>query len=154
MRTFLKVIAWIGIGIFALGTIVAFIQSWTMTFPEPGFRGGVNFGHLIALFLAIIGLALMLIGGIIAKPKYFWFGSIIVSCLYIISFFPVVPELVHQIRSGQLSYRFSDGTWMRYLLTLIGVPLIPGLIGIVEGITLKCVENRSKSRIQQADTSN
>jgi len=154
MKTFLKVISWIGVGIVSLGVIIAFIQSWTMTFPEPGFLGGVNWGHPFALLLAIIGLPLMLVGGLIAKPRHFWLVSIIVSSLYIVSFFPVVPELVHQVRSGQLAWRISHGTWVGFLLQLVGAPLILGLVGISEGIFIKRIEARSKAKQQRAETSN
>ena len=150
MRTFLKVIAWVGFGIVFLGVIIAFIQSWVVWFPEPGFRGGLNIGHPIAMFLAIIGVPLMLVGGIIAKPKLFWLPSFIVGSLYIIAFIPCVQNLVFYLRHTDPDYLMQRGELFRLLWYNLG-PLIPGIIGIAGGILIWRIETRSEAKRQTAE---
>lgn len=147
MKTFLKVIAWVGFGIVLLGVIIAFIQSWVVWFPEPGFQGGLNLGHPIAMFLAIIGVPLMLVGGIITKPKRFWLLSLIVGSLYIIAFIPSVQNLVFYLKHTDPDYLMQKGRLFTLIWDNLG-PLIPGIIGIAGGILIWRIEPRNKAKQQ------
>lgn len=83
MRTCLKVAAWVGVGIVALGTPLAYSSSETIM----NWGSTAGFGFQLALILAIPGTLLVLIGGFIAKPRYLWIGAVVVSLAYISSFY-------------------------------------------------------------------
>ncbi|MDD4924019.1 MAG: hypothetical protein PHF74_04200 [Dehalococcoidales bacterium] len=128
MKLLLKFSAWAGIVLFTVGAIIAFSESWTITFTSA--QVGVAFGYWFAFVFSITGLVLMIIGGEISKPKYFWIGCIITGLFYIISFFPFYIEFQNYSRIGSL-------------LQTIGISVLPGLIAIVEGIWLKRLESKS-----------
>jgi hypothetical protein len=130
MKPLLKFIAWVGIVLFTVGAIIAFSESWTITFTSA--QVGVAFRYWIAFLFGIAGLILMLIGGIISKPEYFWLASIIAGSLYIISFFSFYIE-------------FSNYSRVGLLLQCLGISILPGLIAIIEGIWLKRLESKSMS---------
>jgi hypothetical protein len=89
MNTLFKTVAWIGLLVVITGSIMSFSTSWTMTFSSV--QIGVDWGHAIATIFGIAGLVLMLIGGIISRPKYFWIAAIIAGLFYTVSFFSIYP---------------------------------------------------------------
>jgi hypothetical protein len=44
---------------------------------------------MIAIIFGVTGVVMMIVGGVITKPKYFWFASITGGLFYIISFFSI-----------------------------------------------------------------
>lgn len=125
MNTLLKVIAWIGVAFFTFGALISFWTSSVMVM-DP-YSIGVDWGHMFGLLFGVLGLVFMLIGGLFTKPRYFWFISIIVGFLYIISFFSIYQGLPARVRDNQIDILFSD----------LAISLLPGLVVIVEGIWLK-----------------
>ena len=136
MKTFLKVIAWIGFGIFSSSTIVSFSA---LIFGV----GGVDFTHAFAFLLAIIGVPLMLLGGLITRPKYFWLASITVSSLFVISFYFSIVNLVFDIRHTEWDYLTRNG-WLFTVIWRRMMFFIPGIAGIVEGILIRQIETKVK----------
>ncbi len=131
MKKFLNILAWSGIVLFTVGAIIAFSESWTITFTST--QVGVAFGYLFALFFGIAGLVLIIIGGVISKPKYFWIGCIIAGLFYIISFFSFYIE-------------FPNYSHIKYLLQEIGISILPGLIAIIEGVWLRRLESKGMAK--------
>ena len=125
MNTLLKVIAWIGVAFFTFGASISFWTSSVMVM-DP-YSIGVDWGHMFGLLFGVLGLVFMLIGGLFTKPRYFWFISIIVGFLYIISFFSIYQGLPARVRDNQIDILLSD----------LAISLLPGLVVIVEGIWLK-----------------
>ena len=153
MKIFLKIIAWVGFGIFSLGTVIALMQTVSYMVHPPGpYSGGVNFGHPIAFTLAIIGIPLMLIGGLLARPKYFWLVSIIVSSFYIVAFLPSIEDFVSKIQQTEREWLFRQGWILRVALQDIG-PLVLGVIGVVEGVLVRRTEIKIKANVKQVETS-
>ncbi|MDD3994438.1 MAG: hypothetical protein WCX07_04430 [Dehalococcoidales bacterium] len=131
MKIFLKILAWSGIVLLTVGAIIAFSESWTITFTS--LQIGVLFGYWVAFLLGIAGLVLMLIGGLISKPEYFWLASIIAGSLYIISFFSFYIE-------------FPNYSRIKFLLQDLAISVLPGLIVIIEGIWLKRQGSKSMTK--------
>jgi hypothetical protein len=139
-QTFLQVISWVGAGLVGSGTVIVFLA---LIFGV----GGVDFAHPIAIFLAIVGVPLMLIGGLISKPRYFWLASIIVSALYFIAFSPLIEDLVSKIQHTERDWLFKNGWLFRQVLQDIG-PLVLGLMGVGEGVFIMKFETRGQAKVK------
>ena len=81
----LKVIAWVGVGIIALGTPLSFSFSSSLMRIGPMGTGVAWWGF--TWILGGIGTVLLLAGGFIAKPRYLWIGAVVVGLVYISSFY-------------------------------------------------------------------
>ena len=154
MKIFFKIIAWIGFGIFSLGVIVGLTTTsgyWVN--PPTQYGGGVDFGHPFAIILALIGIPFMLIGGLPGRPKCFWLGCIIMGSLYILVFLPFIEDIVSKIQHTEQEWLFKNGWIFRNALQELG-PIILGLIGVVEGVLLKRIENRVNSEQVESPSKN
>ncbi|MFZ7101026.1 MAG: hypothetical protein ACOWWO_00010 [Peptococcaceae bacterium] len=127
MNTFFKFIAWLGIVLFTSGAIIAFYSSWELLLAEPG-EIGVLFGYMFAMWFGIPGIVMMIIGGLISKPKYFWLASIITGSFYIISFFYAYINIFES--------RFIS------IIEMLSISALPGLLSVIMGIQLKRDEKR------------
>ena len=125
MKTFQKITAWTGLVIVAIGATISFWNS-SIIAADPNWIG-IDYGHMFALLLSIIGLLFMLIGGLLSRPKHLWLASIIVGCFYIISFFSMYQYWPTRIDDNQIGSLLSD----------IAISFLPGLVAIIEGIWLK-----------------
>jgi hypothetical protein len=134
MNTFFKFIAWLGIVLFTLGAIIAFYGSWLFLLAEPG-EIGVLFEYMFAMWFGIPGIVLMIIGGIISKPKNFWLASIITGVFYIISFF--------------YAYIHIPESRFVFIIEVLSISALPGLIAVIMGIQLKQDEKNIRERQQQ-----
>jgi hypothetical protein len=130
MNIFFKIVSWLGIVIVTIGAIISFITSWIDIWSS--IQTGVNFGHYLASIFGIAGLILIIIGGIISKPKYFWLTSVIVGSFYIISFFSLYLDFPDRIHYKQIGY----------ILDKLARTVLPGMIIIIEGIWLKKTANQ------------
>ena len=133
------IVAWVGIIIMAIGVVISFNISWELAHPGPPdpyptMGVGANIGYV--MLLDIVGLIAILTGGLIARPSYFWLASILIGILYTASF------LVHEI--GLLGKSRINREWFFFLL-------VPGLIMIVEGISLGLIDFMAKRRLQSPD---
>ena len=133
MRNFQNVIAWLGVFIMVIGAFFAFRDSAA----QPG-QIGVTFGYMFALWFGLGGLALMLAFGLPSKPRFFWFASIAVGLIYIVSFFGMYAHLGERVENNQVDI----------LMTELAMSVLPGLVAIAEGIWLK---SRNKKRENLAD---
>lgn len=128
MKTCLKVAAWVGVGIIALGTPLAFSSSETIV----NWGSTAGFGFQLALIMAIPSTLLVLTGGFIAKPRYLWIGAIVVGLAYISSFYGVflapLPVETNELLRG---------------LPLLLLLLSPGLACIIGGIVMQRVQASS-----------
>jgi len=149
MKTGLKVIAWVGFAVFSLATVIALIADiGIMLTPE---RYGVDFVHLYALVLAVIGAPLMLAGGIITKPRHFWLLSLIVGLLYIIGWVSSIQNLVSSIQHTEWDYLMQKGRLFSKIWDNLFV-LIPGIIIIAEGILIRRIKSKSIAKKQTIET--
>jgi hypothetical protein len=139
MNTFFKFIAWLGIILLVIGAIISFYSSWQIMTAEPG-EIGVDFGHWFAILFGIPGIVMMIIGGIISKPKNFWLVSIVSGLFYIISFFQIYVGFPYRMRAGQIGF----------MLVEISFSILPGLIPVIMGIQLRKDEKR-RQNTQQPD---
>ncbi len=121
-KKFFKTIAWTGAVLLVIGAIISFYSSWALMTAEPG-EIGVDFGHWLAIIFGISGIVLMITGGLIARPKYFWFASITAGLFYIISFFSVYSQ-------------FPESR-IEYILQMLALSFLPGLIPVIMGWQLK-----------------
>lgn len=141
MKTALKIIAWIGFAVFSLGIIIVLMVT-IGSMLNPG-QYGVGFAHLYALVLAAICTLLMLVGGIIARPKHFWLLSLISGLLYIAVWSPVtILNLISTIQHTQWDFLIQHGRLFSKTWDML-FPLIPGIIIIAEGIWIRWLEHRS-----------
>ena len=123
----MKWIAWFGLILFVL--IMAY-ATWAISDMAnvynwwQGRLQAVDAIPIILLFSAI-GLPFMLIGGLIAKPRYFWLAALIFGLIYLILI--VIYKIV------AISMVGSEGASVLNLL-FVG---IPAYISIAEGIYLE-----------------
>jgi hypothetical protein len=116
MKTFLKILAWFGLLLMVPGLVLSYSSSWVMV-SSPGQLGSAA-GYIATAGIGALGVLLALIGGFIARPRYFWIGAIVVGVAYIASFYGYVVD-----------FKF-------YMLGGIVVMLLPGLACIAAGIVI------------------
>jgi len=150
MKTFLKVIAWVGFAVFSLATVIALITTIGIMFPKSGHPPGVDFGHLYALILAIIGIPFMLAGGIIAKPKHFWLLCLIAGLLYITGCIPFIQNVVSSLQHTEWDYLMQRGRLFSTIWNNLFI-LIPGIIIIAEGILIRRIETKDKDKAKASN---
>ena len=138
MKTFLKALAWFGLFLFALFVLWA---GWTlsdMLDTNSWWQGRLQGVGVFRLFMitSSIGLPFMLIGGLIAKPRYFWLATIILSLFYLV---------LHVI----YSIAVLNPPWNEKLArnTYLWAGGIPAYISIIEGIILKIIEDKQKLKL-------
>ena len=122
MKTFLKIIAWMGAGVMTTGIIISLLMSSTQNYPAESFLNIYLIGG------DMIGLPLMLVGGLIAKPDYIWWISIIIGILHIL------PWLIMMIISG---IGIGD-SWELFMVFL----LVPGMVALLGGILINLRRNQ------------
>jgi len=125
----LKIIAWFGLLLIALGLPLSFSSSWTWV--STGTLGS-GAGYFVTLCTGATGALLALIGGFIARPKYLWIGAIVIGVTYISSFY---------------GYRMGLDEPSKYWGVF--VMLLPGLACIVEGIVIRKLDKRTQSQRAQ-----
>ena len=79
----LRTIAWLGVGMVVLGLPLSFYSSVLLTNEELGSTNG----YWIAYILAIFGVVLLVVGGIITRPRFLWIAAIIAGIAYIASLY-------------------------------------------------------------------
>jgi hypothetical protein len=132
MKAFFKIIAWLGLAVFALAITLSFSESFKFTFAEPG-RYGVLMGSYFALIIGLAGLVLMLIGGLVARPGYFWLGCVIMGVLYSTSFFVIYLDWPERIHDNQFGVFVME----------LAIVILPGLAAVIEGIGLKVIRGKT-----------
>jgi hypothetical protein len=116
----LKIVAWLGLVPIVLGLPLSFSNSFTWT--STG-QLGVGLGYWLAWILAWAGTPLVIIGGIITRPRLLWMAAILVGFTYIASF------------HGWIAKEFEP-----FLLLI----LLPGIFCVVGGGIIKILEKRSR----------
>jgi hypothetical protein len=89
MKTFLKILAWVGLLLIVLGVLLSFSSS--STWITTG-QLGSGVGFFVTFCVGSFGTLLALLGGLIARPKYFWVGAIIVGIVYLSSFYGYLAD--------------------------------------------------------------
>ena len=117
MKTFLKFLSWIGLLIILIGLVFSYSSSWVLLTSPLGLGSGV--GYVMTALVGTIGASLALTGGFIARPRYFWIGTLVVGIAYVASFYGYAVEF---------EPRFIPG---------ILVMLLPGLACIIAGIIIR-----------------
>ena len=125
MKTFLKVLAWFGLLIIVPSLLLSYSSFWTLV--STG-QLGSGVGYVVTAGVGVIGTLLALIGGFIARPKYFWLGAMVVGVAYVASF-----------------YGYAVDFELKYLWGLL-VMLLPGLACIATGIAIRKLNKRTQSR--------
>ncbi len=121
----LKIISWVGVGIIALGTPLAFSCSESLMSIGPRGAGVAWWGF--TWILGGVGTALLSAGGLISKPRFLPLGAIVIGLVYISSFY------------GLLLYSLENGTILGFIPVLL-----PGLACIIVGIVMQRVENKRR----------
>jgi len=121
-RVILTIIAWLGLLIIVPGLLLSYSSSWTWI--STG-QLGSGVGYVVTAGVGAIGTLLALIGGFIARPKYFWIGAIVVGVAYIASFYGYVVDFE-----------------TKFILGLF-VMLLPGLACIAAGIVIRKLNKRT-----------
>lgn len=122
----LKIISWIGVGIIALGTPLAFACSETLM--SIGSRGAGVAWWGFTWILGGVGTVLLLVGGFISKPRFLPLGATVIGLVYISSFY------------GFILYTLENGTIIGFIPVLL-----PGLACIIGGIVMQRLFHRSKA---------
>jgi len=117
----LRIIAWLGVGLVVLGLPLSFYSSVLMT------RGDLDStnGYWIAYMLAIFGVVLLVVGGIITRPRFLWIAAIIAGIAYIASLY------------GWLGDNEAG-------LTGVIMVILPGLIYILLGLLIRRFSRKRK----------
>ena len=143
MKTFLKVIAWIGAGFMFL-SILIILDLWLgkeQQTPSPYPMDGVDFSGIIIIPMVIIAFLFMLLGGLIGRPKYFWPVSIALGFAYLGTFSPSVQETISRIQHTKpVDIDTFD-------IQMIVFCILPGLMAIVEGVLLRTMGRKAQRRI-------
>ncbi|MBI2830055.1 MAG: hypothetical protein HYX81_02740 [Chloroflexi bacterium] len=131
----------VGAGLVFLGVVLSFFISMKLVFPglpkeHPTF--GIEAVYVYVALLDIIGLPIMLSGGLVSKPRYFWQASIVIGLLHIASLWGfVLFESFGRLKEGRINLMINE----------LGIAVLPGLIAIGEGIILKQIEARSQTAL-------
>ena len=133
MKACLKVAAWVGVGIVALGTPLAFSCSESLMSIGPRGAGVAWWGF--TWILGGIGTVLLLAGGFIAKPRFLPLGAIVIGLVYVSSFY------------GFILYSLENGTFLGFIPVLL-----PGLACIIGGIVMWRL-SRMPSKVNQGNAS-
>jgi hypothetical protein len=134
MKTFLKILAWFGLGLMLISTVLQFAWSWDMAFPNHDSRGnGIDLSPFY-FFIAAFAFILMLLGGLVARPRYFWLASIVIGFLSFISPWGQWSEI------DRFLYPWKDYGGFFLVLSFI----LPGLLAIGEGILIRILENKRR----------
>jgi len=121
----LRVIAWGGLVVTALGFPLSFSSSSTLAATGSL---GAGVGFWLAWVLGIAGTLMTLIGGFISKPQHLWIGAIVIGIVYISSFYGIIPWWVETNK----------------LVVGIGVNFSPGLAYIIGGIVMQRLSHKGK----------
>ena len=105
------------------GLLLSYSSSWVMV-SRPG-QLGSGVGYFVESCAGALGTLLALIGGFIARPKYFWIGAIVVGVAYIASFYGYVVDFE-----------------TKFILGLF-VMLLPGLACIAASIVIRKLNKRT-----------
>ncbi len=136
----MKVIAWLGLGFLAMGVAFSFYASWALLNPDPPQiypTGGAEVLYVDIYFLDILGTLLLLIGGLIAKPRALWLPSIIIGFLQVVSLYGfVIIEVIPMYK------------WSKPILGTLGFFLAPGFIMVFEGFLLRFLYNKKQKKIK------
>ena len=119
----MNVLAMVGLAIVAIGTMASLADSINF------FRGidiGFGGGYGIAAFLGVGGTLFALIGGTIARPKYYPVAAIILGVIYLASF------------SGYLIHFKPELHWE------LLASLAPGILLVIQGLALFITSKRLK----------
>lgn len=132
MRTFLIILAWLGLVLIVFGTILSFSSS--STFVNTG-ELGTGIGYIVTLFVGVLGTGIALISGLLTTPKYLWIGFIITGFIYVTSWYGyILPSpngyLFNVLTADKLYNPFTRIVWLLIML-------LPGLVCITMGILLK-----------------
>jgi len=117
----LRTIAWLGVGMVVLGLPLSFYSSVLMTREELG----SNNGYWIAYMLAIFGVVLLVIGGIITRPRFLWLAAIVAGIAYIVSLY------------GWLGNNDAG-------ITGVIMVTLPGLVYIILGLLIRRFSRKRK----------
>lgn len=150
MKTFLKVVAWIG-AVLLLFSIVIILRMWWVGVNRPlspyPTDGGTMFIVFIVIPLVILASCFMLIGGSIGKPKYFWLASLSLGVVYLAVFNVVLHD--GYIRTSHTIPRHIEIFSPEIPVFCVG----PGLIAIVEGILLAIFRHDKEKKSESLDQS-
>jgi hypothetical protein len=143
MKIVLIVLACIGLALITLGTVLASFPTFTyITAPEEVWgRPGMYFEwmpmwYFLALLVALPGAILVLIGGLIARPRYLWIGLIVVGLAYCLIFLTGGAYVEFKQRAYPNLYAHSHiYTSTQIVLALLF--LSPGLASIIEGVAIR-----------------
>ena len=143
----LKFVAWAGLGTFAVGAAITFFVWMAIINYDPGPQPtfGPEGTWLLIVPVDILGLLLMIVGGLIGRPRYFWLSSISLGLLHII--FALPPEWRFLIRSVREQGIKGLSNWTIF----VG----PGLAAIFLGIVIftinkliSVINNQSRAKRQ------
>ena len=142
MKNFLKVIAWVGLVLFAISTAYSY-YTWIAVssyVPGPMPTQGPEAGYMVVLFLNLLSLLFILPGGLISKPRYFWQPSLAIGLLNIASYW---------------SFSVNEHYWVRTQYHWVGVLIYyigPAILVIGEGVVLKVIAGKTKIKDQKAES--
>ena len=141
-RILYSVISWFGFAIILAGLIGAIFvtvrellwlfrypDSWLDTWEGPG----PGFLFILALIVVYIGIVPMLIGGLIAKPRYFSIISLIIgiTCILAFYFFLIIISI-------------WEVNWIGVILTLL-----PGMACIITSLIVREKERQIINQINK-----
>ena len=120
MKKLFTVLPWIGLLLLAISLPLSFSSSYTAV--NTGELGS-GAGYAVTSIAGIIAVILVLIGWIVAKPRYLWLGALVAGILYIASFYGyyVEPKI---------------DAWK------IILALLPGILLVIEGGWLRLSEQK------------
>jgi hypothetical protein len=134
VKTVFKVVAWIGVIatlpfiILGIYRIVVLIRD-IINPPPPGYFNEGGTGIILLLFLFVLGVITMLLGGLISRPKHFDLASLTIGTLYIlIMLVGTIPDWISNWQGPES-------------LAALLVFVLPGAFCIFEGFMLRPMAN-------------
>jgi hypothetical protein len=132
MRIFLTILACLGLVLVLIAALPALFATFLNLISEPTDFGKVlNQIVIMGYYPGALGVLLVLIGGLITRPRYLWIVLITIGLIHAISFLEVHVYIFwppsHPIGMSML----------RFLLLTS-----PGIICIIEGIIIRMIEKK------------
>jgi len=134
-----KITAWIGAGFMFLSAALYVYVTWFYHPYRNPLQPTMDFSFALPMPFAMIAVPLILLGGLIGRPKYYWLVSLFAGIFYIVVFYPIIREDIFDFRHTEPAYRDLS----RYTNLVYCIP--PGLLLVIEGIILYFKRNKRVS---------
>jgi hypothetical protein len=101
----MKIIAWIGAGFMFLSAALYVYVTWFYHFHQNPLTPVMDLSFLLPMPFAIIATPLILLGGLIGRPKYYWLVSLFAGIIFFLVFYPILQNDITNLKQTAPAYR-------------------------------------------------